>query len=140
MNYWLLKTEPDCWSWENQESAPRKTTHWDGIRNHQANNHLKAMRKGDLCFFYLTGDRKQVEGVVEVVGEWEPDPSNETEFDFGMVHVRKVAAAPQPVTLKQVKAEKALAEMVLVKNARLSVQPVTAAQWKKICTMAGLKP
>jgi len=139
MNYWLLKTEPDCWSWENQEAAPKQTTGWDGIRNHQANNYMRAMRKGDRAFFYLTGNVKAIAGIVEIVGEWEPDPTNDTKFDFGQVRVKKVEAAPKPVTLADVKRDKSLADMVLVKNARLSVQPVTPTQWKKICTMAGLK-
>lgn len=140
MNYWLLKSEPGTWSFDDQVAAPKKTTPWDGVRNHQANNHMKDMKKGDRAFFYHSGSDKAIVGVVEIAKPWEKDPTNKTKFDFGMVTVKAVAPAPTPVTLADIKQEKSLADMVLVKNSRLSVQPVTAAQWKKICTMSGLKP
>jgi predicted RNA-binding protein with PUA-like domain len=141
MNYWLLKSEPGTWSWDDQCAAPRKTTSWDGVRNHQANNHMKAMRKGDRCFFYHSVDEKRIVGIVEVVKEHEPDPSDDTGRSmegFGMVTVKAVVPMPTPVTLDQIKRDKPLADMVLVKNSRLSVQPVTPGEWRRVCVLGGL--
>lgn len=140
MNYWLIKTEPGTWSWDDQMKSAKKTTTWDGVRNYQANNNMKAMKKGDKAFFYHSVNEKQIVGVVKIVKEHEPDPSDKTGKGFGMVSVQAVEAAKNAVTLADIKAEKKLAEMVLVKNSRLSVQPVTAAEWKQVCKMAGLKP
>ncbi|NBC10380.1 MAG: EVE domain-containing protein [Planctomycetes bacterium] len=139
MQYWLLKSEPGTWSWDDQIAAPRKTTVWDGVRNHQANNFMKQMSKGDRCFFYHSVNEKRIVGVVEVVKEHKPDPSDQTGKGFGMVTVRAVEAAAVSVTLADIKGEPKLAEMVLVKNSRLSVQPVQVAEWRIICKMAGLK-
>ena len=138
MKYWLIKTEPGAWSWDDQLASPKKTTTWDGVRNYQANNNMKAMSRGDQCFFYHSVNEKCIVGIVEVASAWETDPSDKTGKNFGMVTVKAVATAAKPVTLAQVKAQRQLSDMVLVKNSRLSVQPVTAAQWRKICTMAGL--
>jgi len=140
MNYWLIKTEPGTWSWDDQLKSPRKTTTWDGVRNYQANNNMKAMRKGDKAFFYHSVDEKRIVGTVTVSKEHEPDPTDKTGKGFGMVSVKVDQTANATVTLADIKAETKLAEMVLVKNSRLSVQPVTAAEWKQICKMAGLKP
>lgn len=145
MNYWLIKSEPGTWSFDDQLKAPKKTTTWDGVRNHQANNNMKAMRKGDKAFFYHSGDDKQIVGMVKIIKEHEPDPSDNTGAPgtpgkgFGMVTVQAGAACKTAVTLADIKIEPRLKDMVLVKNSRLSVQPVTVAQWKIICKMAGLK-
>ncbi len=140
MNHWLIKTEPGTWSWDDQLKAAKKTTPWDGVRNYQANNNMKAMAKGDKAFFYHSVNEKQIVGVVKIVKEHEPDPSDKTGKGFGMVSVQADHACKTPITLAEIKAEPKLAEMVLVKNSRLSVQPVTKAEWKLICKMAGLKP
>ncbi|MEX0885299.1 MAG: EVE domain-containing protein [Phycisphaeraceae bacterium] len=136
MKYWLVKSEPDTWSWQDQIDA--KTTHWDGVRNHQASNNLKAMSKGDRALFYHSGKAREVVGIVEVTREYYPDPSDKSER-FGMVDVKAVKALPEPVTLKAIKAEPKLAELALVRQPRLSVMPVDAAAWKRICAMGGLK-
>lgn len=136
MAYWLLKTEPDSWSWEQQKKSSAKGEPWTGVRNPGARVHMKAMKKDDLAFFYHTGDEKQVVGIVKVTRGPYPDPSDEA---WPLVDVAAVEAVPKPVTLASVKAEPKLGEMVLVKNARLSVQPVTAAEWKLVCKMGGLK-
>ncbi|HSZ75700.1 MAG TPA: EVE domain-containing protein [Rhizomicrobium sp.] len=138
MNYWLFKTEPEAFSWEQQKKRGPKGEPWSGVRNHQAANHMKAMKKGDLGFFYHTGDEKQVVGIVEVIGEYRPDPTDET-GKFGLVDVKAVKDFPKPVTLADIKANEKLKDMVLVKAARLSVQPVKPAEWKIVCAMGGVK-
>ena len=140
MQHWLFKSEPDTWSWDDQCAAPRKTTSWDGVRNHQANNLMKAMKKGDRGFFYHSVNEKRIVGLVEVVKEHEPDPTDTTgrsKEGFGMVTIRAIAPLPQPVTLEQIKADPTLEAMVLVNNSRLSVQPVTAAEFKHVCKLGG---
>ena len=142
MKYWLFKSEPGTWSWDDQLAAPKKTTEWDGVRNHQANNFMKAMTKGDRGFFYHSVNEKRVVGVVEVVKEHEPDPTDKTgrsKEGFGMVTLKALGAMPEPVTLEQIKAEPKLEAMVLVNNSRLSVQPVTAAEFKHVCKLGGYK-
>jgi predicted RNA-binding protein with PUA-like domain len=137
MAYWLLKSEPETWSWDQQKKAGRKGAEWDGVRNFQARNNMRAMRKGDLGFFYHSGDAKSVVGIVKVVKEAHPDltdPSGQWEC----VDVAAVADLPVPVTLVQIKAAPALKAMVLVRNSRLSVQPVTEGEWRKVCAMGGL--
>lgn len=138
MAYWLIKTEPSTWSWDDQVKAGAKGTAWEGVRNFQAKANLKKMKKGDRAFFYHTGDEKRIMGVVEVVGEYRPDPTDKTGA-FGLVDVRADEALPQPVTLAQCRADKRLKEMVLVRVSRLSVQPVTAAEWRIVCALGGLK-
>ena len=138
MAYWLFKSERETWSWDEQKKKGAKGEPWTGVRNYQANNHMKAMKKGDLGFFYHSGDERSIVGVVRVIGEHRPDPTDE-KGKFGLVDIEAVCDMPNAVTLADVKAEPALAEMVLVKNSRLSVQPVTAAEWKSICKMGGLK-
>lgn len=138
MNYWLFKTEPETFSWAMQKKKGAKGEPWSGVRNHQAAKNMKAMKKGDLAFFYHTGEEKQIVGIVEVIAEYKPDPTDET-GKFGLVDVKAVQDLPKPVTLAEVKADPKLKDMVLVHNSRLSVQPVTAAEWKHICKLGGLK-
>ena len=136
MAYWLFKSEPGAWSWDHQVKAG--AAEWDGVRNHQANNNMKAMKKGDKGFFYHSGNEKSIVGVVEVVKEHYPDPTDRS-GRFGMVDVRALAAAKHPVTLAEIKAEPALADLALVRQSRLSVVPVAAAEWRLLCRMAGIK-
>jgi len=136
MARWLVKTEPESWSWDQQVKSGR--TNWDGVRNHQAANNLRAMKKGDLAFFYHSGDERQIVGVVKVGKEHMPDPKDPT-GKFVMVEMETVAPARTPVTLAAIKAEPKLKDLVLVKNSRLSVQPVDEASWKLIAAMAGIK-
>ena len=137
MQYWLIKSEPETWSWDDQNQAPKKTTDWDGVKNHQANNYLKAMKKGDRCFFYHSVDEKRIVGVVEVVGAWQPDVM-QPGTPWGSPQVKAVQAVKTPVTLADIKAKASLKDMVLVKNSRLSVQPVTDSEWKTVSKMAGI--
>jgi len=132
MNYWLLKTEAETFSWDDQVKRGAKGEPWTGVRNFRARDHLKTMKKGDLAFFYHTGDEKQVVGIVEVIREAYTDPTDEAAV-FKAVDVKAVKPLPKPVTLATVKADKRLKEMVLAKQPRLSVQPVTAEEWKIIC-------
>ena len=137
MAYWLFKSEPGAWSWDDQVKAG--TAEWDGVRNHQACNNMKAMKKGDRAFFYHSVNEKQIVGVVEVAKEYYPDPSDAS-GRFGMVDVTALHPVETAVTLADIKAEPALSEFALVRQSRLSVVPVTAAQWKLLCRMAGIKP
>jgi predicted RNA-binding protein with PUA-like domain len=137
MNYWLLKSEPETWSWEMQKKKGAKGEPWSGVRNHTAKQNMMAMAKGDLAFFYHSGAEKAVVGIVEVIGEYQPDPTDEKGI-FGLVVVKAVKDMPQPVTLAQAKTTPALAQMSLVKSFRLSVQPVTAAEWKLVSKLGGL--
>lgn len=137
MRYWLFKSEPSVWGWDQMVKAGAKGTHWNGVRNHLAKQQMMAMRKGDLGFFYHSNDGKEIVGIVEVIGEFYPDDSDET-GKFGMVDVKAVKPLKKPVTLADIKATKTLAQMSLVTSARLSVQPVTAAEWKIILKMGGL--
>ena len=135
MAYWLLKSEPGSWSWEDQ--VRDGVTEWDGVRNHQADNNMKAMKRGDRCFFYHSVSAKEIVGVVEVVREHYPDPSDAS-GRFGMVDVKVVAPVRRAVSLKEIKADPALQDMRLVRQSRLSVSPVTPAEWRRICAMAGI--
>jgi len=139
MNYWLFKTEAETFSWEMQKERGAKGEPWSGVRNWQAARNMKAMKKGDLAFFYHTGDEKQIVGIVEVIGEYRKDPTDET-GKFGLVDVKAVRDFKKPVTLATVKATPKLKDMVLAKVARLSVQPVTPEEWKLICEMGATKP
>jgi predicted RNA-binding protein with PUA-like domain len=134
MNFWLIKTEPGAWSWDDQLAAPKKTTHWNGVRNAQATNNLKAMKTGDRCLFYHSVSEKAVVGIVEVVKTFYPDVTDET-GRFGQVDVKAVKPFNQPVTLAEIKAEKSLADLALIKQSRLSVMPLDAAAYRKICQM-----
>lgn len=137
MAYWLFKTEPETFSWEMQKQRGAKGEPWSGVRNFQAAKNMKAMLKGDLGFFYHTGEEKQIVGIVEVIGEYRPDPTDVTKR-FGLVDVKAVEDFKTPVTLAAIKAEAKFKDMVLVKYSRLSVQPVTPLEWKLICKMGGL--
>ena len=138
MKHWLLKSEPETWSWEMQKKKGAKGEPWSGVRNHTAKLNMMAMKKGDLGFFYHSGAEKSVVGIVEVIGEYRPDPSDE-KGQFGMVIVKAVKDLPRPVTLAECKANLKLKDMSLVTSFRLSVQPVTETEWKEVCRMGGMK-
>ena len=138
MAYLLFKTEPETFSWEMQKKKGAKGEPWSGVRNFAAAKHMKAMKKGELGFFYHTGDEKQIVGIVEVIAEYKPDPTDET-GKFGLVDVKAVKDVPKPVTLARVKADPKLKDIVLAREPRLSVQPVTEAEWKHICKLGGVK-
>ena len=137
MAHWLFKSEPSTWSWEQQVKAGAKGTFWNGVRNHQAKQNLMAMKKGEQGFFYHSNEGKAVVGIVEVIREYYPDPTDES-GKFGMVDVRAVRALPHPVTLEAIRSEPRLGEMALVRLSRLSVQPVTEEEWRLVCKMGGL--
>jgi len=138
MSHWLLKTEAEEFSWDNQVKRGAKGESWNGVRNFTARRHLKEMKKGDRAFFYHTGDEKQIVGIVEVIREAYPDPTDPKGV-FVTVDVKAVAPLPKPATLAAVKAEPRLAGMPLVKYPRLSVQPVADTEWKIVCRMGRLK-
>tara|TARA_R110000868_G_scaffold75153_4_gene217096 strand:+ start:1700 stop:2125 length:426 start_codon:yes stop_codon:yes gene_type:complete len=138
MAYWLFKSEAATWGWDAQKAKGVAGEPWNGVRNYQANNNMKAMKLGDLGFFYHSVDERRIVGIVRVIGEHRPDPTDE-KGKFGLVVIEAVEDMPKPVTLDDVKATPALADMILVKNSRLSVQPVLPAEWKLICKMGGLK-
>ena len=135
MAYWLLKSDPDSYPWRRMAADGR--TAWDGVRNHQAANNLKAMRAGDRAFFYHSQADKAIVGIVEIVEEYHPDPSDAS-GRFGMVEVEAVGPLPAPVTLAQVKAEPRLKDLALVRHTRLSVMPIDAPSWALICRMGGV--
>ena len=139
MAYWLFKSEPYKWSWEMQKAAGEKGTEWDGVRNYQARNFMRAMKLGDKGFFYHSNEGKEVVGIVEVCQEASPDSTDQT-GKWDCVHIKAVADMPKPVTLVQVKDTPELEEMALVKSMRLSVQPVTEDEWQLVCKMGGYKP
>lgn len=138
MAYWLMKTEPQEFSWDDQVERGAKGEPWSGVRNFTARRHLKEMKKGEKFFFYHTGDEKRVVGIGEVIREAYPDPSAGSGEPWVAVTTASVEPLPQPVTLAAVKAEPKLKDMALVKYARLSVQPVTAEEWQRVCKMGGL--
>jgi predicted RNA-binding protein with PUA-like domain len=134
MNYWLVKSEPDAFSWDQQ--VANGTEPWTGVRNHTAKNNLKAMALGDRAFFYHSNTGKEIVGVVEVVRAAYPDPTAAT-GDWVCVDMRAVGRMPQPVTLVAIKADKVLADLALIRQSRLSVQPVSAGHWRHICRLGG---
>ena len=136
MNFWLVKSEPSSWSWQQQ--VEKGVESWNGVRNFQAARNLKAMRLGDRAFFYHSNEGKEIVGIVEVVREYYPDPTDES-GRFGMVDVRAVKALPRPVSLAQIKADPKLKEMALVRLSRLSVQPVTPEEWDYLCELGGVE-
>ena len=138
MAYWLLKTEPEEFSWDDQVKRGGKGEAWTGVRNFIARGNLKAMKKGERAFFYHTGDEKQVVGIVQVIREAYKDPTDEKGV-FLAVDIEAEKPFPKPVTLAAVKAEPRLKDMALAKYPRLSVQPVTAQEWKLVCAMGGVK-
>jgi predicted RNA-binding protein with PUA-like domain len=135
--YWLVKSEPDAFSWAQQ--VERGVEPWTGVRNHTAKLNLRAMRKGDRAFFYHSNIGKEIVGIVEVVRAAYPDPTAEDGADWSAVDVRAVGPLKQPVTLAAIKADPALAEMALLRQSRLSVSPVTPAEWKHICALGGVR-
>ena len=135
MAHWLVKSEPDDWSWAQQVAKGRDGAEWTGIRNFSAQNHMRAMKKGEQAFFYHTGKERAIVGIVKVIAEAHPDS---TDAAWRAVDVAAVRQLPTPVTLEQIKANPRLAGMVLVRISRLSVQPVTEAEWRIICKMGGL--
>jgi len=136
LSYWLLKSEPGTWSWQDQVTA--RVTEWDGVRNHQAANNMKAMKKGDRAFFYHSGADKAIVGIVEIAKLYYPDDSDPT-GRFGMVDVKAVKPMTKPVTLAAVKAEPRLRDLLLVRHSRLSVMPIDKAAWQLICAMGETK-
>jgi len=137
MAYWLFKSEPGTWSWDMQVKKGKAGQEWDEVRNFTARNNMRAMQKGDQGFFYHSGDEKAVVGIVEVVKAAHPDSTDDT-GKWECVDIAAVKPLPKPVTLADVKADKALADMALVRLSRLSVQPVTEAEWKRVCKLGGL--
>ena len=138
MNYWLFKSEPSNWSLNDQQEAGKKGEGWDGVRNYQAANNMKNMKVGDYGFFYHSVTEKSIVGVVEVIKEYHPDPTDKTNR-FGMVRVRALTSLPVPVTLSQIKENKTLREFQMLKQTRLSVVPVSKKEWNEICKIANLK-
>jgi predicted RNA-binding protein with PUA-like domain len=137
MAFWLMKSEPETWSWDQQKKEGRNGAEWDGVRNFQARNNMRKMKKGDLAFFYHSGDEKAVVGIVKVVKEAHPDSTDPT-GQWECVDVAAVIALPRAVTLAEVKANAKLKDMVLARVSRLSVQPVTSQEWSMICKLGGL--
>ena len=138
MAYWLMKSEPDSWSWDQQVKKGAKGEAWTGVRNHQAKLNLMKMQKGDRAFFYHSNIGKEAVGILEIVREAYPDPSAEKGSPWVVVDVKALEPLPKPVSLDAIKAEPKLKGMMLVNNTRLSVQPVTAEEWKLVCKMGGL--
>lgn len=138
MNYWLFKSEPNTWGWDDQVKAGKKGDTWDGVRNHQAANNMKAMKVGDLGFFYHSVNEKQVVGIVEVCKEYYPDPSD-PKGRFGMVDVRAIKPFKTPVTLADIKGDERLADLPLIKQSRLSVMPIPEDAWQIICAKGGVE-
>jgi predicted RNA-binding protein with PUA-like domain len=137
MAYWLFKSEPEAWSWDQQKKKGAKGEPWSGVRNFAAAKNMKAMKKGDLGFFYHSGAERRIAGIVEVIGEYRADPTDET-GRFGLVDVKAVRDMPNPITLADIKADASLSDMVLVRQSRLSVQSVTPKEWNHICKLGGL--
>lgn len=138
MAYWLFKSEPFKWSWDMQKAKGDKGQQWDGVRNYQARNNMRAMKIGDKGFFYHSNEGLAVVGIVEVCGLAHPDTTTD-DPRWECVDVRAVADVPNPVTLNDIKASEKLSAMVLVNNSRLSVQPVTEDEYLEVCRMGGLK-
>jgi predicted RNA-binding protein with PUA-like domain len=137
MAHWLIKSEPSSWSWAQQMAAGAAGTSWNGVRNHQAKQHLMAMKVGDEAFFYHSNEGKEIVGIVAVTKPFYPDPTDAS-GKFGMVDVKAVKPFVTPVSLEAIKREPKLAKMVLVTNSRLSVQPVSEAEWQIIAKMGGV--
>jgi len=137
MRYWLFKSEPSTWSWDDQAGKGDAGQEWDGVRNYQARNNMREMKVGDRGFFYHSQSDKAVVGIVEVIAEAHPDSTTEDER-WDCVDIRALKPFATPVTLEAVKAEPRLKDMVLANNTRLSVQPVTAVEWRIVCNMGGV--
>tara|TARA_B110000495_G_C22500699_1_gene307283 strand:+ start:124 stop:528 length:405 start_codon:yes stop_codon:yes gene_type:complete len=133
MKYWLLKTEPSTWSWDDQAKVDKEM--WDGVRNYQARNNLMDMKKGDLCFFYHSVKEKKIIGIVEVVKESYPDPTDPLK-KFVAVDVKKKKKLKNPVSLEKIKLQKNLSHIALIKQSRLSVMPIDIKSWNTIYKMS----
>jgi len=139
MAYWLFKSEASTWSWEDQLAKGEEGEEWDGVRNYQARNFMRQMQVGDLGFFYLSQKDKMIVGIVEVIAEAHQDSTTD-DPRWECVDIKAVKTLPNPVTLQMCKDDPRLADMVLVKNSRLSVQPVTPEEWRIVCALGGLDP
>jgi predicted RNA-binding protein with PUA-like domain len=137
MSYWLVKSEPNAWSWEQHVAAGVEP--WDGVRNHQACNNMKAMKRGDRALFYHSGAERQVVGVLEVVREYYPDPSDAS-GRFGMVDFKALHPLARPVSLAEIKADGRLDHIALIRQSRLSVMPLDDGAWRIIAEMGGIAP
>ncbi len=136
MTYWLIKSEPNAWSWEDHVKAG--TAEWDGVRNYQAANNMKAMRVGEKVFFYHSVNEKRIVGIVEVTRTYYPDPTDAS-GRFGMVDFKTISPLPKPVELHEIKQDPRLQHLALVKQARLSVMPIDDKSWKILCAMGAVK-
>ena len=137
MRYWLFKSEPNTWGWDNQVARGDAGEEWDGVRNYQARNFMRDMEVGDLGFFYHSQTEKSIVGIVEVIAKAHPD-STIGDSRWECVDIKAVKPVKTPVSLEMVKADPRLASMALIKNSRLSVQPVTADEWAVVCELAGV--
>ncbi|MCC1491204.1 EVE domain-containing protein [Cognatishimia sp. F0-27] len=137
MRYWLFKSEPSTWSWTDQQAKGEAGEEWDGVRNYQARNFMREMALGDRGFFYHSQKEKAIVGTVEVIAEAHPDSTTD-DARWDCVDIKALDTAPNPVTLDAIKADERLSDMALIRNSRLSVQPVTEAEWRIVCEMAGL--
>lgn len=137
MNFWLFKSEPGSWSWQDQLAKGSEGEGWDGVRNYQACNNMRSMKIKDRGYFYHSVSEKRIVGVVEVIEEFQKDPTDKSER-FGMVKIKALFSLPKPVTLHDIKSEKSLSDLALVKQSRLSVVPVSENHWNIINKMAGL--
>ena len=138
MAYWLMKSEPGSWSWDQQAAKGAKGEAWSGVRNHQAKLNLMKMKKGDRAFFYHSNVGKEIVGIVEIIREAHPDPTAKAGEPWVVVDVKALEPMPKPVSIDTIKSEPKLKAMVLINNTRLSVQPVTADEWMTVCKMGGL--
>lgn len=138
MAYWLFKSEPNTWGWDKQVAKGQAGEEWDGVRNYQARNFMRQMGIGDLGFFYHSINEKRIVGVIEVSAQCHSDSTTD-DPRWECVDIRAVADMPNPVTLEQIKADARLSDMILVRNSRLSVQPVTETEWRIICDLGGYK-
>ena len=138
MAYWLMKSEPESWSWDQQAAKGAKGEAWSGVRNHQAKLNLMKMKKGDRAFFYHSNVGKEIVGIVEIIREAHPDPTAKASEPWVAVDVKAIEPLPRPVPIDATKTEPKLKAMVLINNTRLSVQPVTTDEWNIICKMGGL--
>ncbi|WP_299684664.1 EVE domain-containing protein [uncultured Tateyamaria sp.] len=139
MKYWLFKSEPSTWSWDDQVAKGDAGEEWDGVRNYQARNFMRDMAVGDRGFFYHSQSEKAVVGIVEVIAEAHPDSTTDDDR-WDCVDIKAVGPVNTPVTLAMVKEDPRLSDMALIRNSRLSVQPVTADEWRIVCEMAGVDP
>lgn len=137
MAYWLVKSEPSVWSWDQQVAKGAEGEAWTGVRNHSAKLHMVAMRRGDRAFYYHSNEGKEIVGIAEIIREAYPDPTDAS-GKFVCVDIKAEKPLKTPVTLAAIKAEPRLADMALLKYSRLSVQPITAEEWKLVCKMGGL--